>query len=92
MTMIINAESLTQSQSQCTHGDVRLVGTLLRSQGIVEICIDSHWGRVCRDHWGNNDAAVVCNQLGFGRDGNNNIITGRYSSQSNSQLFDVFLF
>ena len=38
------AESLTQND--CTHGDVRLVGTPLTSQGVVEICINSHWGRV----------------------------------------------
>ena len=62
------AESLTQDD--CTHGDVRLVGTPLRSQGVVEICLYSHWDRVCRDGWGNNDAKVVCNQLDFGRDGN----------------------
>ena len=58
------AESLTQNF--CTHGDVRLVGTPLTSQGVVEICLNSHWGRVCRDGWDNNDAKVVCNQLGFG--------------------------
>ena len=64
----LNAESLTQND--CTHGAVQLVGTPLRSQGVVEVCIDSHWGRVCRDHWSDNDAKVVCHQLGFGRDGN----------------------
>ena len=63
-----DAESLTQDD--CTHGDVRLEGTPLRSQGVVEVCIDSHWGRVCRDRWGNNDAKVACNQLGYGPDGN----------------------
>ena len=45
------------------------MGTPLRSLGVVEICLNSHWGRVCRDGWDNDDAKVVCNQLGFGRDG-----------------------
>ena len=35
----------------------------------IEVCLNSHWGRVCRDGWDNDDAKVVCNQLGFGRDG-----------------------
>ena len=52
----------------CTHGDIQLVGTPLRHVGIVEICLNSHWGGICRDGWDNNDAAVVCNQLGFGRE------------------------
>ena len=44
-------------------------GNVLRSQGIVEICINSRWGRVCTDGWGDNDAAVVCRQLGYGSEG-----------------------
>ena len=62
-----DAESLTQDD--CTRGDVRLVGNPLRYAGIVEICLNSSWGRVCRDGWGNSDAAVVCNQLGYGSEG-----------------------
>ena len=58
------------TKSDCTHGDVWPIGTPLRSLGIVEV-----WGRVGRDGWDNNDAAVVCNQLGFGQDGNIIIIT-----------------
>ena len=71
LIVIIDAESLTQDS--CTqHGAVRLVGTPqnLRSQGRVEICIGSSWGTICRDNWDNYDAEVVCNQLGYGRDGN----------------------
>ena len=65
--MTYYAESLTQDN--CTRGNVRLVGTPLRSLGVVEICLNSQWGRVCRDGWDNNDAKVVCNQLKFGREG-----------------------
>ena len=65
----LNIESLTQDD--CTHGSVQLVGTPgpPRRAGIVEICLNSHWGRVCRNGWDNKDAAVVCNQLGYGTEG-----------------------
>ena len=50
------------------------------NQGVVEICIDSkwgtHWGTVCRNGWGRDAAALVCNQLGYGRDGK--IILNQY--------------
>ena len=37
--------------------------------GLVEVCINNGWGGVCVDHFGTNDAEVVCNQLGFSHDG-----------------------
>ena len=55
------------SNSTCTHGDVRLVnGTGGREhEGRVEICLNNHWGTVCGDMWDSGEAKVVCNQLGF---------------------------
>lgn len=36
-----------------------------KREGRVEICINNRWGTVCNDQWGNEEASVVCQQLGF---------------------------
>jgi len=50
--------------SSCTYGDIRLLDGQNAQEGRVEIC-NNQWGTVCDDFWDNNDANVVCRQLGF---------------------------
>ena len=49
----------------CTTGVVRLTGSSNTNRGIVEICVNNTWGTVCDDGFVNNDARVICHQLGY---------------------------
>ena len=53
----------------CITGEVRLVNGATANEGRVEICINGVWGTVCDDLWTNNNAKVVCRQLGYSTDG-----------------------
>lgn len=47
---------------ECQTGAVRLSGG---SEGRVEVCVKGQWGTVCADSWGQQEAHVVCRQLGY---------------------------
>ena len=56
---------LMSIESECDGGQVRLVDGRFWSEGRVEVCDKGTWGRVCRDSWDDDDARVVCRQLGY---------------------------
>ena len=48
----------------CKEGDIRLVGGKHKFEGTVEICLDSSWTVVAQNGWDDDDARVVCRQIG----------------------------
>ena len=50
-------------------GAVRLVDGIVPYRGIVEYCTNGRWSGICSTRWDNNDAAVVCRQLGYPSEG-----------------------
>lgn len=53
----------------CADGDIRLSAGRNGAEGRLEICSSGSWGTICDDFFGNVDAQVACNQLGFGSTG-----------------------
>lgn len=56
--------------SDCSDGDVRLIGGNGEYEGTVEVCFDNLWGLVSESGWTTANAQVVCTQLGYGSSGN----------------------
>ena len=54
---------------------VRLQDGTATSNGHVEVCKFGVWGAVCNDEWDNNDAKVVCRQLGYDSEGDRSYIS-----------------
>ena len=57
-------QASTTHTSNCLHGDVRLIDGSNALEGRVEVCINNAWGTVCDKSFSENEAKVICNQLG----------------------------
>ena len=57
-------DSNLATYSNCTDGQMRLVGGSSQFQGRVEVCVNNAWGTVCSRSWSNSDAKVVCKYIG----------------------------
>ena len=56
----------------CNSGDVQLTSTSSERAGVVLVCVNGTWGKVCGgDNINSTFASVVCRQLGFSPYGNN---------------------
>ena len=66
-----SAALLGTNGTNCTNGDIRLVGGTNELEGRVEVCYDNQWGTVCDNSWGTAEANVACGQLGFSKLGKN---------------------
>ena len=52
------------NQSNCTDGDIQLVGGSNKYEGRIEVCVNQAWGTVCSYNQNNNVGKVVCGQIG----------------------------
>ncbi|KAJ8030424.1 Neurotrypsin [Holothuria leucospilota] len=64
---------------------IRLVGGNSENEGRVEIYHNGIWGTVCDDSWDDNDAAVVCRELGF--EGNAEAVSFAEFGQGTGQIW-----
>ena len=48
---------------------MRLAGGESPNEGRLEVCYFNHWGTVCDDNFGTEEAQLVCRELGFPEEG-----------------------
>ena len=49
--------------SNCSDGDLRLIGGTNQREGRVALCLSQTWGSICPSHFGSEDVNVVCRQI-----------------------------
>ena len=66
-------QDIATEKANCSDGQIRLVNGTNILEGRVEVCINSAWGSTCDNFFSEDEATVICKQLGHRFNGNNNI-------------------
>lgn len=63
----LNRTSSTNQHIEVNSGlNLRLIGSHNVNEGVVRVKVNDQWGYICKDdHWNENDARVICRQIGF---------------------------
>lgn len=62
--VLVLSVDVNTAASNCTTGEVNLVGSDDGDEGRLEVCVNGAWGTVCSDGFDSSDAAVACEALG----------------------------
>ena len=62
-------QDIATERDNCSDGQVRLVNGSNILEGRVEVCLNNAWGTVCDNSFSEDDAKVICNQLGHRTNG-----------------------
>ena len=66
---------------------VKLINGPTYNQGRVEVYYSGLWGSVCDDIWDNDNADVVCRQLGYPEWGNHLAVTKAYFGSGSGPIW-----
>eukprot|EP00731_Ephydatia_muelleri_P036913 Em0353g2a len=56
-------------QFTCTDGEIKLIGGTAAYEGTIQVCMNNRFGTICDDKFNSVAAGVVCNSLGYPRQG-----------------------
>jgi len=83
----------TGRADECPHGAVRLTGNNANdSSGYVEVCLGGSYTGVCAIDWSDEDAQVVCRQLGQTVDGSRQMAVDTWTMPNTTTVTEFLCF